>query len=79
MAKPNPLLIGWAHYFCLGPVGSANRAIDRSVRFRLRRWLRRTHQQPGRAITRRPDAYLNQTLGLVRRVPLARRLPWAKA
>jgi hypothetical protein len=79
VAKLNPLLIGWAHYFCLGPVGSAYRAIDRYVRFRLRQWLRRKHQQPSRAITRWPDTYLNETLGLVRLVPLARKLPWAKA
>jgi group II intron reverse transcriptase/maturase len=75
----NPILVGWANYFCLGPVGPAYRAIDRYVRFRLRRWLRRKHQQPNRAITRWPDTYLNETLGLVRLVPLARCLPWANA
>lgn len=79
VAKLNPMLTGWANYFCLGPVGSAYRAIDRYVRFRLRHWLRRKHQQPNRAITRWPDCYLNETLGLVRLVPLARSLPWAKA
>jgi RNA-directed DNA polymerase len=79
VARLNPMLVGWANYFCLGPVGPAYRAIDRYVRFRLRRWLRRKHQQPSRAITRWPDTYLNETLGLVRLVPLARRLPWANA
>jgi len=75
----NPMLVGWANYFCLGPVGPAYRAIDRYARFRLRRWLRRKHQQPSRAITRWPDTYLNETLGLVRLVPRARSLPWAQA
>jgi len=75
----NPMLVGWANYFCLGPVGPAYRAIDRYVRFRLRHWLRRKHQQPSRAITRWPDTCLNETLGLVRLVPLTRGLPWAKA
>lgn len=79
VAKLNPMLTGWATYFCLGPVGPAYRAIDRYVRLRLRQWLRRKHQQPNRAISRWPDTYLNETLRLVRLVPLARRLPWAKA
>lgn len=79
VAKLNPMLIGWANYFCLGPVGPAYRAIDRYVRQRLRQWLRRKHQKPNWAISRWPDTYLNETLGLVRLVPLARRLPWAKA
>lgn len=79
VAKLNPMLVGWANYFCLGPVGSAYRAIDRYARFRLRRWLRRKHQQPTQAIARWPDTYLNETLGLVRLVLLARNLPWAKA
>lgn len=75
----NRMLRGWANYFCLGPVGPAYRAIDRYVRQRLRQWLRRKHQQPSRAISRWPDAYLNEQLRLVRLVPLARNLPWANA
>ncbi len=79
VAKLNPMLTGWANYFCLGPVGPAYRAIDRYARLRLRQWLRRKHQQPNRAISRWPDTHLNETLGLVRLVPFARSLPWAKA
>ena len=45
----------------------------------MRQWLRRKHQQPSRAISRWPDAYLNEQLRLVRLVPLARYLPWANA
>lgn len=79
VAKLNPMLIGWANYFCLGPVSPAYRAIDGYVRFRLRRWLCRKHAQSGRGIARWPDAYLNQTLGLVSLGPRTRNLPWAKA
>lgn len=79
VAKLNRVLRGWANYFCLGPVGPTYRAIDRYTRYRLRQWLRRKHKQPSRAISRWPDAYLNEQLGLVRLVPLTRNLPWAKA
>jgi RNA-directed DNA polymerase len=79
VAKLNRVLRGWANYFCLGPVGPTYRAIDRYARYRLRQWLRRKHQQPSRAISRWPDVYLNERLGLVRLVPLTRSFPWAKA
>ena len=32
MARLNRMLLGWANYFCLGPVSRAYRAIDRHVR-----------------------------------------------
>jgi len=77
--KLNRLLYGWANYFCLGPVGPTYRAIDRYARYRLRQWLRRKHKQPSRAISRWPDAYLNEQLGLVRLVLLTHNFPRATA
>ncbi len=39
VAHLNRQLVGWANYFCLGPVSPAYRAIDQHVRRRLRQWL----------------------------------------
>jgi len=35
----NRMMIGWANYFCLGPVSKAYSAVDAHARRRLRRWL----------------------------------------
>jgi hypothetical protein len=35
----NRMIIGWANYFCLGPVSKAYRAVERHARRRLRQWL----------------------------------------
>jgi RNA-directed DNA polymerase len=75
----NRLLLGWANYFCLGPVSKAYRAVDAHARKRLRQWLRGKHKQPGTGYTRWPDVYLYQTLGLVRLETRTANLPWAKA
>jgi RNA-directed DNA polymerase len=73
------MLIGWANYFCLGPVSKAYRAVDRHTRNRLRQWLRRKHQLKGRVTKRFPDQYLHQTLGLVRLQERTAGFSWAKA
>jgi group II intron reverse transcriptase/maturase len=75
----NRLLLGWANYFCLGPVSKAYRAVDAHVRKRLRQWLRGKHKEPKSGYTRWPDEYLYQTLGLVRLEGRTANLPWAKA
>ena len=62
----NRMLVGWANYFCLGAASHAYRAIDSHVRFRLRQWLCAKHKLQDRGTSRFPDAYLEQTLGLVR-------------
>lgn len=79
VSRLNRQLRGWANYFRLGPVSSAYRAVDRHVKYRLRRWLCKKHKQPGSGYTRFPDGYLYQTLGLVRLPNFTRNLPWAKA
>ncbi len=60
------MLVGWANYFCLGPVSPAYRAIDQHVRRRLRQWLCAKHKVPGPGEARFPDKYLYQTLRLAK-------------
>jgi group II intron reverse transcriptase/maturase len=79
VGRLNRKLRGWANYFQLGPVSPAYRHIDRYVKHRLRRWLCKKHKVPGRGITRYPDSYLYDQLGLVRLSEQTRNLPWAKA
>ena len=75
----NRQLVGWANYFCLGPVSKAYRTIDQHASARLRRWLCKKHKQSSRGTRRYPDAYLYETLGLQRLSMSTRNLPWAKA
>lgn len=79
VGRLNSRLWGWANYFRLGPVSQAYRTVDRYVTRRLRRWLCQKHKLPGRGTTRYPDAYLYDTLRLIRLPALTRNLPWAKA
>jgi len=73
------MLGGWANYFCLGPVSSTYRAIDRYTTQRLRRWLCKKHKVQGKGKTRYPDQYLHEELGLINLPLRTRDLPWAKA
>ncbi len=75
----NRKLGGWANYFCLGPVTSAYRFIDRYTTTRLRRWLCRKHKQRSGGIRRYPDEYIYSQLKLIRLPMLPQRFPWAKA
>jgi len=75
----NLLLVGWAHYFRLGSVSRAYRAVNEHARTRLRRWLRLKHKVPGKGITRYPDQILYERFGLVRLDGRRRGLPWATA
>jgi len=79
VALLNQKLVGWANYFCLGPVSKPYSRIDYHARNRLRQWLRRKHKVQGRGTSRFPDQYLNEKLGLVRLCQWMRNLPWAKA
>jgi len=79
VTRLNRLLVGWANYFCLGPVSKAYRAVDSHARWRLRQWLCVKHKVQGQGRTRFPDEYLYGVLGLVRLQALTRNLPWAKA
>ena len=76
----NRILVGWANYFCHGPVGRPYRTVTQHARNRLRRWLCRKHKmQTGQAITRYPDQHLHCELGLVLLRLCDRNVPWAKA
>jgi group II intron reverse transcriptase/maturase len=75
----NRKLVGWANYFCLGPVSKAYRLIDAHATHRLRRWLCAKHKARRAARSCYPDEYLYETLGLVRLPTLTQGLPWAKA
>ncbi len=79
VSRLNRMTVGWANYFCLGPVSPAYRAVDAHARQRLRRWLRKKHKVRGLGISRYPDAYLCQELGLIRLELRTRNLPWANA
>jgi hypothetical protein len=77
VAKLNRVMIGWANYFCLGPVSRAYWAVDEHARYRLRRWLCRKHKEKGQGNVRFPVPYLYQGLGLVCLAQRTARLPWA--
>jgi RNA-directed DNA polymerase len=77
VAELNRRLIGWANYFCLGPVSKAYRAVERHTRRRLRQWLCAKHQRPGQGIGRYSDATLHEGLGLVRLAKRTASFPWA--
>jgi group II intron reverse transcriptase/maturase len=79
VGRLNRRLRGWANDFRLGPVSKAYRAVDRHTAGRLRQWLRRKHQVQGRGTARFPDAYLYQTLTLVRLTERTRTFAWANA
>jgi RNA-directed DNA polymerase len=51
----NAMLVGWANYFRLGPVGVAYRAIDEHAARRLRQWLCRKHGVQAEKYPRFPD------------------------
>jgi RNA-directed DNA polymerase len=79
VARLNRMLVGWANYFCLGPVSQAYRALDQHVCRRLRQWLCDKHQVPGQGFGRFPDTYLHRVLGLARLGPRTHTFSWAKA
>jgi hypothetical protein len=66
-------------YFCLGPVSTAYRAVDRHATRRLRRWLCKKHKGSGQGTARFPDEHLYDVLGLQRLPVRTRDFPWAKA
>jgi group II intron reverse transcriptase/maturase len=73
----NRKMVGWANYFCLGPVSKAYRAVEQHARKRLRQWLCAKHQVAWPAIQRFPDADLHDVRGLVRLTTRTRSFPWA--
>jgi RNA-directed DNA polymerase len=74
----NRMMVGWANYFCLGPVSQAYRAIERHARKRLRQWLCAKHDLQWPATKHYPVAALHDSLGLARLTPRTSSFPWAK-
>ena len=79
VARLNRMLIGWANYFCLGPVSKAYSAVDLHARRRLRRWLCDKHKEPRPAYKRFPEASLHSVYGLVQLPHRTANLPWTNA
>jgi hypothetical protein len=79
VGRLNRMLVGWANYFCLGPVSQAYRALDQHVCRRLRQWLCAKHKVQGQGTARFPDEHLYQDLGLQRLGPRTHTFSWAKA
>jgi hypothetical protein len=77
VATLNRMMIGWANYFCLGPVSKAYRAVERHARKRLRQWLCAKHKVSWPATKQFPDADLQDVLGLVRLTTRTYSFPWA--
>jgi len=77
VGKLNRMMIGWANYFCLGPVSKAYRAVERHARKRLRQWLCAKHKVSWPATQQFPEADLHDVLGLVRLTARTRSFPWA--
>jgi len=73
----NRMMIGWANYFCLGPVSKAYRAVEQHARKRLRQWLCAKHKVSWPATKQFPEAALHEVLGLVRLTKRTRSFPWA--
>jgi group II intron reverse transcriptase/maturase len=79
VGRLNRKLVGWANYFCLGPVSPAYRTVNDHVTKRLRRWLCSKNKVRNTGKTRYPNQYLHEQLGLVDLPKRTRNLPWAKA
>jgi group II intron reverse transcriptase/maturase len=77
VSRLNRMLVGWANYFCLGPVSKAYRIVDNHARHRLRQWLCAKHKVQGQGTSHFPDEYLERTLGLIRLQSRTHNFPWA--
>ena len=75
----NEKIVGWAHYFRLGPVSKAYDRVNRHVCQRLRRWLCRKFNVVGAGLRQFSDAQLREDLGLVDLRELRRRFLCANA
>jgi RNA-directed DNA polymerase len=77
VGKLNPMLRGWANYFCLGPVVRVYEAVMKHARRRLRQWLCTKHRVRVGGYARFPNEYLHEQLGLIQLRVTGRSLLWA--
>jgi group II intron reverse transcriptase/maturase len=79
VATLNRMMIGWANYFCLGPVSKAYQAVQQHARRRLRQWLCAKHKRQGSGTAKYSDQVLHGKFGLVWLSHRTAGLPWAKS
>jgi RNA-directed DNA polymerase len=79
VASLNRMMVGWANYFCLGPVVRVYDIVMKHARRRLRRWLCVKHKVRTREYARYPNEYLHERLHLVQLGVKTKRVPCAKA
>jgi group II intron reverse transcriptase/maturase len=77
VAALNRKLIGWATYFCLGPVSKAYRVVEQHACRRLRQWLCVKHKERAAGNTRFPQRVLHAQFGLVPLTVRTTSFPWA--
>jgi len=77
VATLNRMMMGWANYFCLGPVSKAYRAVEQHARKRFRQWLCAKHKERWPATKRFPEASLHDVHGLIRLTTRTHNFPWA--
>ena len=77
LAASHRTMIGWANYFCLGPVSKAYRAVESHARKRLLQWLCAKHKVVSPGTKWFPPASLHDVLGLVSLNKRASNFPWA--
>jgi RNA-directed DNA polymerase len=80
VAALNPVLRGWAGYFCLGPCTKAYRAVNAHVGYRFRKWWLAKHKGVGLPDVRwHWNRWLEQRFGLIELRWDPGRLPHANA
>ena len=75
----NPVLRGWAGYFCLGPVSDTYRTINSHMRYRFGKWWRAKHGTIRKDARWQWNRWLEQRFGLLELKWDSGRLPHAKA
>jgi RNA-directed DNA polymerase len=78
VAELNPVLRGWAGYFCMGPVSDAYRKINSHVRYRFRKWWLAKHKNARLSGYWQWSRWLEQEFGLLELKWDPSRLPHAK-
>ena len=77
VTKLNRIMVGWANYFCLGPVSKAYRAVDAHACKRLRQWLCAKHKVGRREPQWLLQTHLHEVIGLVCLTARTSSFPWA--